>query len=408
MMGLRTSELVALPAIEEARRRLQGVAVMTPLDRSRALSERAGGPVFVKCENLQRTGSFKIRGAYNRLVQLGEDGKRAGVVAASAGNHAQGVALAASLVGCPATVFMPASASIVKAEATRRYGAAVELTGVDFGAAARAATEHADATGSVFVSAFDHPDIIAGQGTLGCEVSEQLDDIGTVVVPVGGGGLISGVAAALRGLRDSIRIVGVQASGAASFPPSLDCGEPVTLEHMATIADGIAANRPGDLTFEHVRSFVDEVVCVSDEAMAEALVFAAERMKLVLEPAGAAGVAAVLNGLGRLQPPIVVVLSGGNIDPLLLLRVVRFGLSASGRYLAFRTRLSDQPGELLRMLKIISELGANIVGIQHHREGLAVDLGDVDVTLQLETKGHRHIEEVAGRLAGAGYSVERL
>ncbi|MBA3431039.1 MAG: threonine ammonia-lyase [Actinobacteria bacterium] len=408
MLALRTSELVALPAIQEARRRLEGVAVVTPLDRSRALSERVGGPVFIKCENLQRTGSFKIRGAYNLISRLNEGEKKAGVVTASAGNHAQGVALAASLVGAPATVFMPSSGSIVKAEATRRYGASVELVGKDFGAAADAATRHADATGSVFVSAFDHPDIIAGQGTLGCEVSEQLDDIGTVVVPVGGGGLISGVAAALRGLRDSLRIVGVQASGAASFPPSLSCGEPVTLEHMATIADGIAANRPGDLTFEHVRSFVDDIVCVSDEAMAEGLVFAAERMKLVLEPAGAAGIAAVLNGLGDLEPPVVVVLSGGNIDPLLLLRVVRFGLSASGRYFAFRTRMSDRPGELLVMLELIAELGANIVGIAHHREGLAVDLGEVDVTLQVETKGKGHIEEVAGRLAAAGYIVEPL
>ena len=400
--------LVGLEEIEDARRLLEGVAVRTPLDRSRSLSDVVGGEVFIKCENLQRTGSFKIRGAYNRIARLDDAEKRAGVVAASAGNHAQGVALAASLSNTPATVFMPEAASLPKVEATRRYGAEVVLTGVDFGAAYEASLEYAEKHGSVFVHPFDHPHIIAGQGTAGLEIIEQAPDIGTVVVPVGGGGLISGIAAALRASGTGARVIGVQATGAAAFPGSLDKGEPVALETMSTIADGIAANAPGETTLAHVKEFVDEIVCVSDEAIAEALVFAAERMKLVLEPAGAAGIAALLQELGSARSPVVVVLSGGNIDPLLLLRVIRFGLSASGRYFAFHTRIPDRPGELHKLLGLVAEVGANVVGVDHHREGVAVHLGDVDVSLQIETKGPQHIEKVVGRLAAAGYAVERL
>ncbi|MDQ3532516.1 MAG: threonine ammonia-lyase [Actinomycetota bacterium] len=401
-------ELVGLPEIQDARRRLDGIAVNTPLDRSRALSEYAGGPVLIKCENLQRTGSFKIRGAYNRVALLSPEQRQDGVVAASAGNHAQGVALAASLLGCPATVFMPKFATLVKVDATRRYGAEVVLKGKDFGAANATAVAHALERELVFVPPYEHRDIIAGQGTLGLEIAQSLDDIGTVVVPVGGGGLISGVAAALRATAPSVRIVGVQAAGAASFPPSLAAGAPVALERVSTIADGIAANCPGELTFEHVQALVDDVVTVSDDAMAEALVLAAERMKLVLEPAGAAGVAAILEGVGNLRPPVVVLLSGGNIDPLLLLGVVRFGLSASGRYFALRTHIADRPGELHRLLGMLAELGVNIVGVEHHREGVAVHLGEVEVTLQLETRGKAHIELVATRLASEGYGVEQL
>jgi threonine dehydratase len=408
MHAVRTEQLVGIDEIRSARERLKGVAVETPLDRSRALSALCGGEVFVKCENLQRTGSFKIRGAYNRIVQLDDAERAAGVVAASAGNHAQGVALAASLAGIEATVFMPEGASLPKAEATKRYGAKVVLEGHDFGAAFAAAEAHAASTGAVFVHPFDHPHVIAGQGTIGCEISEQAEDVGTVVVPVGGGGLISGIAAAVRALHPSARVLGVQASGAASYPRSLAQGSPVTLDSMSTIADGIAANRPGDLTFAHVRDQVDEVVCVSDDAIAEALVMTAERMKLVLEPAGAAGVAAVSQGIGDLEPPVIVVLSGGNIDPLLLLRVMRHGLSASGRYLAFRTRIPDKPGELYRLLGLIAEMGANVLGVEHHREGVAVQMDEVEVALQIETKGGPHIQQVTGRLASAGYSIERL
>jgi threonine dehydratase len=400
--------LVSLDEIEAARKRLEGVAVTTPLDQSRALSEIAGGPVFVKCENLQRTGSFKIRGAYNLIGQLDPAEKAAGVVAASAGNHAQGVALAATLSDTTSTVFMPEAASLPKIEATKRYGAEIVLTGHDFGAAFDAAVEFARESGRYFVHPFDHPDVIAGQGTIGCEISEGMDEINSIVVPVGGGGLISGIAAALKALRPEIRVIGVQAAGANAFAESLERGRPVALEHMQTIADGIAANSPGELTLAHVQNLVDEVVTVSDEAIAEALVFAAERMKMVLEPAGAAGLASILQGGGEFRPPGVVVLSGGNIDPLLLLRVIRFGLSSSGRYFAFRTRIPDRPGALHRLLGLIAELGANVVGVDHHREGVKVHLDEVEVGLQVETRGSTHIADLIEHLGKNDYVVERL
>lgn len=400
--------LVALDEIEDARRLLDGVALRTPLDRSRSLSEVVGAEVFIKCENLQRTGSFKIRGAYNRIARLSDAERTSGVVAASAGNHAQGVALAASLSSVKATVFMPEAATLPKVEATKRYGAEVVLTGIDFGAAYDAAAAYSDETGSTFVHPYDHPHVIAGQGTIGLEIFEQMDAVGTVVVPIGGGGLISGIAAAIKARVAGARVVGVQASGAASFPPSLERGAPITLESMSTIADGIAANSPGERTFEHVRALVDDVVVVTDEAIAEALLFAVERMKLVLEPAGAAGIAALLLGVVRVESPAVVVLSGGNIDPLLLQRVIRFGLSAAGRYFAFHTSIADRPGELHKLLGLIAEVGANIVGVEHVRESRSLDLGEVDVTLQIETRGAAHIQEVVSRLAMSGYRVEAL
>lgn len=402
------ADLVTVDDVRAAAARLAGVAVTTPIEHSRALSEHLGGPVYAKCENLQRTGSFKIRGAYNRISRLGPAEREAGVVAASAGNHAQGVALAATLSGVRSTVFMPAAASLPKVEATKRYGAEVVLTGKDFGEAFAAAQAHAERTGAVFVHPFDHPDVIAGQGTIALELLDQLPHVATVVVPVGGGGLISGIAAVLKELRQGCRIVGVQAEGAAAFPPSLQRGEPVTLEAMATIADGIAANRPGELTLAHVQAFVDDVVVVSDEAIAEALVLVLERMKLVLEPSGAAGVAALLGDVCRLEPPVAVVFSGGNVDPLLLQRIVRFGLSSSGRYFAFRTRLLDVPGALHSLLGLIAEQEANIVGVEHHREGVSVNLGEVEVALQLETRGRDHIDRLTAELTAAGYTIERL
>jgi threonine dehydratase len=405
---VRTAELVSLADIEDARQRLATVAVRTPLDRSRALSDLIGGEVFIKCENLQRTGSFKIRGAFNRISRLSPEESKGGVVAASAGNHAQGTALAASLNEIRSTVFMPTGATLPKIEATKRYGAEVVLTGKDFGEAYGAAMTFSRDRGATFVHPFDHPHIIAGQGTCGLEILEQMPGVNTIVVPTGGGGLISGIAAAARSLKDDVRVVSVQAEGAAAFPASLAEGHPVTIDEMSTIADGIACNTPGERTFAHVQDLVDEVVTVSDEQIAEALVFTAERMKLVLEPAGAAGVAAVMLGLGDLKPPVVVVLSGGNIDPLLLLRVIRFGLSASGRYFAFRTRISDQPGALHRLLGLLADLGTNIVGVEHHREGVLADLGDVEVALQVETKGLGHIQELTAHLNAAGYSIERL
>jgi threonine dehydratase len=404
----KATELVTLDAIQDARRRLEGVAVRTPMDRSRALSDIAGGEVFIKAENLQRTGSFKIRGAYNRISRLSGGEKNAGVVAASAGNHAQGVALAASLTNIKSTVFMPVAAALPKVEATRRYGAEVVLTGNDFGEAYAAAQAFAGETGATFVHPYDHPHVIAGQGTCGLEIVEQLEGAGTILVPVGGGGLISGIAVAVHELSPRTRVLGVQATGAATFPASLESGSPVRLERTATIADGIAVTRPGDLTFAHVSKLVDEVVTVTDDQIAQALLLAAERMKLVLEPSGAAGVAAVMQGYGALKPPIVIVASGGNIDPLLLLSVIRFGLSAEGRYLAFRTRIPDRPGALHKLVGLVAEVGANVIGVEHHREGVRVHIGEVDVAIQVETRGPQHIEELTSRLEESGYRLERL
>jgi threonine dehydratase len=402
-----TTRLVGLDEIEDARRRLEGVAVRTPLDRSRALSAAVDGEVFVKCENLQRTGSFKIRGAFNRISRLSDDERRAGVVAASAGNHAQGVALAASLTEVPSTVFMPEAAPLPKVEATQRYGAKTVLVGKDFGEAFDAAMQFVEESGATFVHPFDHEHVIAGQGTIGCEIVESVPDVGTVVVPVGGGGLISGVSAALRALRPEVRIIGVQAKGAPCFIESLRQGSKVTIENMLTIADGIAANTPGDLTLEHVRRYVDDVVPVTDDAMAHALVFALERMKLVLEPSGAAGIAALLTGDIQVEPPVVVILSGGNIDPMLLHNLIRFGLSTAGRYLAFNTRMRDKPGELARLLSLIAEQGGNLIGVEHHREGLRLSVGEVEVALQVETKGPDHIGALIAALESGGYSVDR-
>jgi threonine dehydratase len=268
--------------------------------------------------------------------------------------------------------------------------------------------ERVRSTGATFVHPFDHPHVIAGQGTIGCEIVEQMPDVSSIVVPIGGGGLISGVAVAARALRPDVRIVGVQAAGAAAYPPSLERGTPVTLDRMSTIADGIAANSPGELTLAHVKELVNDVVVVDDEQIAKALVFTVERMKLVLEPAAAAAVAAVVEDVADLRPPVVVVLSGGNIDPLLLLRVIRFGLSASGRYFAFHTRIPDKPGELSKLLALVAKVGVNVVGVDHHREGVAVHLGEVDVALQVETRGPAHIDEMTERLSEEGYSLERL
>ena len=401
-----TPRLVGLADIDDARERLKGVALDTPLERSRALSEVAGGEVFVKCENLQRTGSFKIRGAYNLISRLSEDERRNGVVAASAGNHAQGVALAATLTGAPATVFMPEAAPIPKVEATQRYGAKTVLVGKDFGEAFDAAMDFVDTNKATFVHPFDHPHIIAGQGTVGREIIEAVPDVGTIVVPVGGGGLIAGIAAVFAELRPETDVVGVQAKGAPGFIESLAKGEKVTIETMATIADGIAANTPGDLTLAHVREQCSGVVPVTDDAMAQALVFSLERMKLVLEPAGAAGIAAVLEGLVEVKPPVVVLLSGGNIDPMLLQRVIRFGLGAAGRYMAFNTKMGDRPGELARLLGLIADNGGNVVGVEHHREWGRLHLGEVAVALQVETKGRDHIQALTAELESAGYHVD--
>ncbi|HWB72547.1 MAG TPA: threonine ammonia-lyase [Egibacteraceae bacterium] len=400
-----TPELVSLDDIRDAAQRLAGVIQSTPVEPSRAASDAAGVRTLLKCEHLQRTGSFKLRGAYNRIARLGDAERSRGVVCASAGNHAQGVALSASLAQVAATVFMPAAAPLPKVQATRGYGAEVVLAGDSFDDAYEASQKWAAENGAVFVHPFDHRDVIAGQGTLGLEIVDEVPDVATVVVPVGGGGLIAGVATAVRALRPGCRVVGVQAAGAAAFPASLAAGQPCSLAQVSTIADGIAVRTPGALALAHVREHVDEVVTVSDEAIARAVLMLVERAKQVVEPAGAAGLAAVLERAGLLVEPVVVLLAGGNVDPLLLVRIVQSGMFEEGRYFAFRTRLADRPGALSRLLAVLAEAGANILAVEHHRLGTRLGVLEVEVQLEVETRGPDHIRRVVEALRGHDYPV---
>jgi threonine dehydratase len=400
-------ELVTLDEVRAAADRLAGVAAPTPLERSRAIGQVVGADVWLKCENLQRAGSFKIRGAYNRIAQLSDEERARGVVCASAGNHAQGVALAASLQGVSAQVIMPEEAPLPKVDATVAYGAEVTLEGRSFDDAMAAAHAAADRDGRVFVHPFDHRDIVAGQGTVGLEVVDQLPDAATVVVCVGGGGLLSGMAVVLRALRPDVRIVGVQAAGCSTFQASLAAGEPVAVPHADTIADGIAVKRPGELTLAHVEALVDDMVTVTDEEIANAVVLLLERAKLVAEPSGAAAVAALLSGhLGEVAGPVVATVSGGNIDPLLLQHLVTGGMATQGRYATLRTRVSDRPGGLTGLLRVVAEQKANVVGVSHHRLESRLQLGQVAVVLELETRGPDHVAQLMATLEAEGYPVQ--
>jgi threonine dehydratase len=396
--------LVSGADVEAAAALLDGVVRRTPLEHSRGLAEIVGGPVWLKCENLQRTGSFKFRGAYTRISRLSEAERAGGVVAASAGNHAQGVALAARLLGARATVYMPETAPLPKVAATRAYGAEIHMIGQTLAQPLVAAAEHAERTGAVFIHPFEHPDVIAGQGTVGLEVLEQCPDVATVVVCAGGGGLVSGIAAAVKSRRPDVRVVAVQAEGAAALAGSLAAGRPSPLPTMATMADGIAVPSPGELTFAHVRDLVDEVRTVSEEDLSRALLFCLERAKLVAEPAGVAAVAAVLAAPEDFRPPVTAVVSGGNIDPVLLLKVVQHGMAAAGRYLSLRLRVPDRPGSLAAVLAELAAVGANVLEVEHERTGARLDIGEVEISVVLETRGPDHAEEVTAALLRAGFA----
>jgi threonine dehydratase len=384
---------------------LRGVISATPMLHSWVLSDRIGGPVHLKCENLQRTGSFKARGAYVRISRLTDDERSRGVVAASAGNHAQGVAFAAALLGAKATVVMPEGAPLPKIAATRSYGAEIILHGERIEDALSCATALASDRGAVFIHPYEHPDILAGQGTVGLEIVAQCPDVRTIVVPLGGGGLTAGIAMAARGSDPSIRVVGVQAEAVAPFPASLAAGHPVPAESAPTMADGIAVARPGELALRVLAELAQPVVTVSEEILSRALLLCLERAKQVVEPAGAAGVAALLDDPRSIKPPAVVVLSGGNIDPLLLARVLRYGLSAAGRYLTFRCRLPDRPGALATLLAKLADLGANVLDVLHARFTQHLRVDEVEVQLQVETRGAGHCDEVIGQLRKSGYTL---
>ncbi|HXH36886.1 MAG TPA: threonine ammonia-lyase [Plantibacter sp.] len=400
----------SLAAFERARDTLAGTVQRTPMESSRYLADVLGVPVHLKCENLQRTGSYKIRGAYNRMSSLTPEERARGVVAASAGNHAQGVAFAARELGIKATIFMPVGVPLPKLAATRDYGADVILRGHTVAEPLIAAAEFAAETGAILIPPFDHPDVITGQGTLGLEILEEVPDVETVIVPIGGGGLISGVAgvlkqrAALEGR--TIRVIGVQAANAAAYPASLEAGRPTTITVQPTIADGIAVARPGELNFEMISALVDEVVTVTEDDLARAIVVLLERAKLVVEPAGAAGVAAILAGKIEASGTTVAILSGGNIDPLLLQRVVSHGLAASDRYLTLRIPLPDRPGQLARTAELVAQANANVIEVLHTRHGHGLQISDVELELSIETRGPDHRDLVVQTLREAGYDPQ--
>ncbi|WP_353648498.1 threonine ammonia-lyase [Nakamurella sp. A5-74] len=396
---------VSVEEIREAQLLLAPVIRRTPMESSRPLSEKVGGPVHLKCENLQRTGSFKIRGAYTRIFRLSDAEKAAGVVAASAGNHAQGVALAAALLGVQATVFMPVGASIAKLQATRAYGATVHLHGPTLSEALEEAIRFAEQTGATFVHPFDHPDVLRGQGTVGLEILEQVPDVQSIVVALGGGGLISGIAAAVKQVRPGVRIIGVQAEQAAAWPESLRQGRPVRRLDLTTMADGIAVGEPSALSFAHVVDLVDEIVTVTEDELSRAMLLCLERAKLVVEASGAAAVAAIMTRPELCAPPTVAVLSGGNIDPLLMVHIAEHGLVAAGRFLSLRVEISDRPGTLAALLAEVGALGASVVDLEQSRLGSGLTLGNVEVSLRLECKGAEHRDQILHRLVTSGHRI---
>ncbi|HEY3894401.1 MAG TPA: threonine ammonia-lyase [Pseudonocardiaceae bacterium] len=398
-------ELVGVEQIRAARETVHGVVRRTPVRRFTALEQRCAVPVHLKCENLQRTGSFKIRGAYARIHSLSPAERARGVVAASAGNHGQGVALAASIVGTASTVYMPATASLPKLAATRGYGAQVHLVGDVVEQSLAAARAFANDTGAVFIHPFDHVDVLAGQGTVGLEILEQLPDVATVLVPVGGGGLLGGIAAAIKGVKPEVAVIGVHSDATEVWPASLAAGAPVRVPARPTMADGIAVSEVGPVSFAHVSALVDDMLTVGEEALSQAVLLCLERTKMVVEPAGAAAVAALLAPTVALPGPVCAVLSGGNVDPLLLMHLIRHGLSAGRRFLTLQVTMPDRPGELATLLTLVGNSGANVVDVAHSRIEGNLTLGEAVVALSLETRGPLHSTELLAALGAAGYEV---
>lgn len=400
---------ITLDDIRAAHAALRGIIIETPLLPDERLSQELNASVWLKAECTQRSGSFKIRGAYTMISRLPVAARQSGVIAPSAGNHAQGVALAARLMGLPATIVMPERAPLTKIIATQRLGAEVILHGATFDDA-QAYARHLEAErGMVYVPAFDHEHVIAGQGTLGLEIAEALPDLGLIVVPIGGGGLISGIALALRAMMPNVRIVGVQAAGCAPVPPSLAAGKPVTVSSVHTIADGIAVKRPGELTLSIIRDLVDEVVTVDDDSIARAIAHAVQYDRLVVEGAGAAGLAALISGqvTPRAGETVCVPLCGGNIDSNLLTRVLEQVAVRQGRYLLLKSTLEDRPGNLAPLLMRVAESGANVIDIFHRRAVWLAPLDRVGIELVLEVRDEQHGQRVVQHLLDSGYHVER-
>jgi threonine dehydratase len=400
---------VTLADIQAARRTLREVIIPTPLLPAERISEELGARIFFKAENTQRSGSFKLRGAYNMISRMGQDERARGVIAHSAGNHAQGVALAAKLLGVKATIVMPEHAPLTKVVATRRLGAEVILHGATFDDAGTLARQVQAERGLTYVHAFEHPKVIAGQGTLGLELAEALPEVSLMVVPIGGGGLISGIAIALKALCPYARIVGVQAAGCAPVPASLMAGEPMLAPAARTIADGIAVKRPGELTLAIIKELVDDVVTVTDDEIVRAIAYLVQNARLVVEGAGAAGVAALLAGKVGLRPGEVAatVLCGGNIDDNLLTRVIEQAMVRQGRYILVRTLVGDRPGNLAPLIGKVAEAGANVIDVFHRRAAWLAPVDRVGVEMVLEVRDEEHGRALLAHLARAGYHVER-
>ena len=400
---------VVVPAISElaaALANVRQVATETPVLHSHYLSKMVGQEVWLKCENLQRTGAYKVRGAFNRMSKLTKEEKKKGVIAASAGNHAQGVALAAKKLGIKATVYMPIGASLPKVAATRNYGARVVLVGATFAEALKAAQEEAKVSGAIFIPPFDHIDVVLGQGTVGVEIMDQHPDVSTIVVAIGGGGLAAGVAVAAKLTAEArgkkIRVIGVQAENVAPYVVSMKTGKLTEVIATPTIADGIAVAKPGRVPFELIKKHMDKVVTVSENDIAKAILVLLERAKQVVEPAGAVAVAALLSGKAKAKGKTIAILSGGNMDPLLLQRVIRHGLSASDRYTNFSVMLPDRPGQLALTAEVIAGAHANVVEVLHTRHGNGLQISEVELNLSVETSGHEHRLEVVKALEKAG------
>lgn len=396
---------VTYEGVEQAAERLNGIIRATPPIRARWLEDLVGGEVYLVPENLQRAGSFKIRGAYNRIAQLTDQEKVKGVVAASAGNHAQGVALAAQVLGIKATVFMPADASIPKVQATIGYGAEVQLTGATIGDAIDAALEFAERTGAVVVHPYDNADVVAGQGTLGIEISRSIPGVATVVACTGGGGLLAGLAVALHHDAPNAQLIGSQAERAAAFPKSLAAGKPITRTDLNSMADGIAVGTPGDIPFAIIAEHQVPIVTVTEEEISRAVLLLLERSKMLVEPGGAAAVAAVMANPKNFTPPVAITLSGGNVDPLILARILRHGLASAGRYLTVTVRAPDKPGTLAAVLAVIQDLRGNVVEVDHSRSSPDLGVDEVEIVIEVETRGPQHSADIIKAINSAGFQA---
>jgi threonine dehydratase len=395
-----------LGEFELAQETVAAVAIKTPVLHSNYLSQITGQEIFLKCENLQRTGAYKVRGAYNRMSKLSAAERKKGVVAASAGNHAQGVALAAKKLGIKATIFMPIGASLPKLQATENYGAEVVQTGSVFGETLKAAQDYATKKGAIFIPPFDHLDVILGQGTVGLEIIDQVPDVQNILVAIGGGGLAAGVAVAAKlkaaALGKKIKVIGIQAENAAPYVPSLKSGKLTEVQIKRTIADGIAVGRPGKIPFDLIKANLDKVVTVSDDEIAKAIVVLLERSKQVVEPAGAVAIAALMSGAVKVKGTTVAILSGGNIDPLLMQKVIGHGLAASERYTTISVMLPDRPGQLVKTAEAIAAAHGNVVEVLHTRHGKGLEISEVELKMSVETTGHDHRVRVLKALHDAG------